>query len=112
MTMPGCAPFTPDLNEPSMLVISLPSSSWVFSPKYQTLPSLSCAYQSSVSSVNTPPTYTVSWTSTQVTPRITLVLWVTKRTLLSLALTYVNVVPGRSGKNGLLIVPTKFDETI
>jgi hypothetical protein len=73
-----CAPSTPPVKVPSRVVGRPPASSIVFSPKYQTLPSLSWANQSSVSSVSSPSVLTVSWTSMQVTPRITLVLWVTK----------------------------------
>jgi hypothetical protein len=49
MMMPGRAPLTPLSNEPA--VSAVPSlNSFVASPKYHTLPSRSCAYQSSVSS--------------------------------------------------------------
>ena len=48
---PGRAPSRPALNEPSRLVTwPWRSSSFVFSPKYQTLPWRSCAYQSLVTS--------------------------------------------------------------
>ena len=40
----------------------------VSSPKYQTLPSESCAYQSSVISLAFPWSYTTSWTTRAVTP--------------------------------------------
>ena len=50
----------------------------VSSPKYQTLPSLSWAYQSSVISTGLPPSLTTSWTTRAVTPSpIFLVLSVT-----------------------------------
>ena len=50
MMMPGRAPLTPPSNEPA--VSTVPSlNSLVASPKYQTLPSRSCAYQSKVSSI-------------------------------------------------------------
>ena len=41
MTIPGLSPLTPAMNVPSMVVIKPSSSSWVFSPKYHTLPSVS-----------------------------------------------------------------------
>ena len=50
--------------------ITMPSSSCLdSSPKYQTFPALSWANQSSVSSVSSPSTLTLSWTSTHFTPR-------------------------------------------
>src|SRR4030095_14766396 len=52
MTIPGLSPLTPAIKVPSMVVIKPSSSSCVFSPKYQTLPPLSWANQSRVSSVS------------------------------------------------------------
>jgi len=55
MMIPGCAPFTPHCHDPSV-VFTLPraSSSAVASPRYQTLPPVSCAYQSLVRSSSLP----------------------------------------------------------
>ena len=54
MTMPAFAPSTPASHEPSF-VTGLPFSySVVSSPRYQTLPCWSWAYQSSVSSTSFP----------------------------------------------------------
>ena len=55
MRMPGCAPSRPVSQDPSRLV-TLPCvfSSAVVSPKYQTFPALSCAYQSVVRSASRP----------------------------------------------------------
>jgi hypothetical protein len=51
MMTPARAPFTPESHEPSRLVtFPLRSSSAVSSPKYQTVPPRSCAYQSVVRS--------------------------------------------------------------
>ena len=74
MKMPGPAPLTPDCQVPAV-VVTLPAAlySAVFSPKYQTLPCLSCAYQSSVFSIGLPCTVVTSRTTVQVTPSITLV---------------------------------------
>src|SRR5262245_16757474 len=52
---------------------------------YQTLPNLSSAKKSKVSSMICPPTEAVSLTTTQSTPRIFLVSWVTAE-LIMLAL--------------------------
>src|SRR4029079_17269588 len=64
MKIPGTAPFTPASHEPSVLV-TLPasSSSAVSSPTYQTLPSRSCVYQSSVRSTSLPFRVSSSWTT-------------------------------------------------
>ena len=57
---------------------ALPSlKSLVSSPKYQTLPSRSWAYQSKVSSLGLPSSVTVSWTTTVSIPMIFLVSRVT-----------------------------------
>ena len=53
MAMPGSAPSTPPSNDPA--VSTVPSlNSLVASPKYQTLPRASCAYQSVVRSSSLP----------------------------------------------------------
>ena len=63
MMIPACAPSTPASNEPD-LVFTLPFSySAVFSPRYQTLPSPSWAYQSSVTSTSSPFSVTTSRTT-------------------------------------------------
>src|SRR5262245_17495387 len=108
MMMPGCALSTPPCQEPSTDTGRPSTSSKVLSPKYQTFPSLSCANQSSVSSVTSPPTDTVSCTSTQVTPRIVFVLCVTANSTCSPPPSEMNVVPGTRGKNGLSMTETKF----
>jgi hypothetical protein len=71
MKMPGFAPFTPACQEPSVLVCSrLRFSSSVASPKYQTFPAMSCAYQSVMFSWSLPPMKPWSWTTVVMTPRI------------------------------------------
>ena len=76
MMMPGRALFTPPSNDP--LVSAVPSSSFlVASPKYQTLPSRSWAYQSNVSSAGLALRLTVSWTTAVLTPMMVLVSRVT-----------------------------------
>ena len=81
MKIPGIAPSTPACHVPSVLVtFPCPSSVAVSSPKYQTLPALSCVYQSIVSSTSLPPSYTRSWITTQGTPSISAVSCVTSNT--------------------------------
>lgn len=56
------------------MVRSRPSSySLVASPRYQTFPSLSWAYQSKVSSTSRPSSVTTSWTTVASMPRMVLV---------------------------------------
>src|SRR5439155_3632755 len=105
MMYPGCAPSMPAVQEPSCVAAG---SCVASSPKYQMLPSSSCAYQSNVSSVRTPDSYTWSRTSTVATPSIVGVLCVTYTmsttgAFLTVPL-YVNRVPGTNGKYGLFIV--------
>ena len=80
MTTPAWAPSTPASNEPAVDT-GLPSSySVVASPRYQTLPASSCAYQSSVTSTGSPCSVTTSWTTRAVIPlamRFTLSVTVT-----------------------------------
>jgi hypothetical protein len=65
MMIPGCAPSTPASNEPAR-VTSLPFSySAVSSPMYQTFPSESWAYQSSV--ISTASLVFVSVTTSRTT---------------------------------------------
>ncbi len=54
MTIPARAPSRPAFHEPAVLTTRPSSYSLVFSPKYQTLPRRSCAYQSKVSSTSSP----------------------------------------------------------
>ncbi len=81
MMTPGSAPSTPASNEPS-LDTTLPFSySAVASPRYQTFPQRSCAYQSSVTSTSSPSSVTTSWTTLAVIPfAIRLVFLVTVTT--------------------------------
>src|SRR5512147_812136 len=80
MKMPPFAPSRPAVNEPSVLItLPLEFSSAVASPRYQTVPDLSWAYQSLVRSVTRPPWMTRSWTTLARTPAISLVLCVTVR---------------------------------
>src|SRR3989344_1684709 len=74
---PGFAPLTPASQDPALLT-TLPSSySAVSSPKYHTFPSLSCAYQSFVSSASSLSIKTLSLTTTTFTPRISFASFVT-----------------------------------
>ena len=54
MISPGSAPSTPASNDPACVTILPSSNSAVSSPRYQTLPSASWAYQSKVSSISSP----------------------------------------------------------
>ena len=76
----------------------------VASPKYQTLPALSGAYQSVVFSRTTPPSYSTSFTTVVVTPWITFFHGVTvvrlRRRLPSSEPRRNDTVPGSSGKYG------------
>ena len=80
ITMPGLAPLTPVSQEPSVLTLPL-SYSLVSSPKYQTAPSRSCAYQSQVSSTTWPFELATSWTTVVVTPAMSFVFDVTVTTM-------------------------------
>src|SRR5262245_57280170 len=101
MMIPGRAPSTPARHEPSRLLSSPFSNSCDSSPKYQTLPSTSCAKKSSVSSVTAPPALTVSCTTMHVTPAIRRVSFVTVTVSVSPPPTYVPVVPGSRGYSGI-----------
>ena len=108
MMMPASAPSTPACHEPSRLS-TLPSSSYVAvsSPRYQTLPSLSAAYQSSVASATEPSGRRTTSRKTVVsTPMIVLVRVVTLTVSRNFSAPSVprSLVtrPGVSGKNGLL----------
>src|SRR5262245_19800897 len=112
MMMPALAPFFPASHEPCV-VISVPwSYVLVSSPKYQTFPCLSCAYQSNVSSITEPSAIlTTSWTTVIGTVRIVFLSRVTSTVLNSSPslrmLWYVKTLPGGSGKYGLVTPPTK-----
>jgi hypothetical protein len=80
MKMPALAPSTPASHEPSVDTTTPSSSSFVSSPKYQTLPAASWANQSNVSSTSSLLTNTWSCTTVVVTPRISLVSLVTENT--------------------------------
>jgi hypothetical protein len=83
MTMPGCAPSTPASQVPWVLVTTPFLYSLESSPKYQTLPASSWAYQSVVFSSSVEFTVTVSDTTMQRTPRMVLVCFVTVTTTCS-----------------------------
>jgi hypothetical protein len=112
MMMPGLAPFTPDFHESLALTKRPCFRSSEFSPMYQTLPSLSCAYQSKVSSTARPCSDTVSRTIVHVMPRIRLCLRSTTESsvcgVLPRTPSMWKPVPGFSGKYGLSIRLTKF----
>ena len=68
MMMPGRAPSTPASKDPWRVVSAPSSNSAVFSPRYQTLPAVSWAYQSTVSSISLPSSVTVSRTTAASMP--------------------------------------------
>jgi hypothetical protein len=72
MTMPGSAPLIPASNDPVVETVD-PPTALVCSPKYQTSPWESWAYQSKVSSLGSPSMLTLSWTTRVVTPMTVLV---------------------------------------
>src|SRR4051812_19320544 len=106
--MPGRAPRSPATQLPSVLLTLPCSYSLVSSPKYQTVPVRSWAYQSSVSSFRAPSSRTVSRTSTHSTPAMVRVRLVTVTTVVStpsfVADRYCQRMPDRNGKNGLSTV--------
>src|SRR6266545_186600 len=110
MMMPAVAPSTPASQEPAVSTWS-PSYSLVCSPKYHTLPSVSSAIQSKVSSSSTPSSQTTSWTTRVVTPSTTRVRAVTVTTLVSVPSavcpTYRHTRPTGAGYHGLSISSTK-----
>src|SRR5215218_5383690 len=114
MMTPGLAPALPASHDPSVLTLPFFLYSLVFSPKYQTLPFLSWAYQSKVFSLSLPCAHTLSSTTTHFTPIICLVEWVTVITSRSVAflvfLRETKVVPGLRGKYLLSIVVVKSEE--
>ena len=68
MMIPGSAPSTPASNDPALVETFPSSNSAVSSPRYQTFPAASCAYQSNVSSMSSPSCVTVSRTTRAVMP--------------------------------------------
>src|SRR4029453_16757274 len=112
MTTPGCAPATPASHDPFVEETLPLSYSAVSSPKYQTFPNRSCAYQSNVSSARSPfAEKTRSCTTVVVTPRMTLLRSVTTTTLRSRSPSDTPsntvLVPGMNGMYGLSITTTK-----
>ena len=105
--MPRRAPSTPSSNDPAVDT-GLPSSySVVRSPRYQTLPLRSCAYQSNVSSTSTPSSVTVSRTTRPTMPEATRFVRRVTRTTTRISRPSASVsrytwrAPGRSGRYGL-----------
>ncbi len=94
--------------EPSVLTTWPFSISFESSPRYQTFPAASCAYQSYVSSISSPSRYTRSRTTVAVTP-LTIFVSPTETSTRdrsvpsSVSPAYWNVVPGTSGKMRLSI---------
>src|SRR6478672_10410616 len=79
----------------------------VASPKYQTFPPRSCAYQSLVSSASFPSAKTLSATTTVETPMTVRRSDVTTTLVCSPALLNSNDVPGFNGQYGLSTTSTK-----
>ncbi len=106
MMMPASAPSTPASQEPDGSH-SPPGSSYSHesSPRYQTFPHSSWAYQSRVSSIRSPSRETSSRTTVASMPRIVRVSPVTVSTVRSrpssVSASYVQMVPGIRGKWGL-----------
>src|SRR5215210_156188 len=103
MIIPATAPLTPACHEPSLLTTSpLLLYTAVRSPKYQTLPELSGAYQSVVFSWSIPSAYSTSLTTVVLTPRITFVevviLVLFRRRSPSSEPRRIDTVPACSGK--------------
>src|SRR5882762_5144715 len=114
--MPGLALSTPASHVPAVLVTTPFAYSAVSSPKYQTLPPRSCAYQSTVFSFRVWLTVTTSRTTTQGTPMIVLRSWVTVTSTRwgwpSFVPVYTHLVPGFHGRYALLIRALNRDGTI
>src|SRR5262249_47715795 len=77
MTMPGSASRTPACQDPDLSTLPPGRYAAVSSPRYHTLPCLSCAYQSVVFSSNRPLCFATSVTVTAGMPSITLIRDVT-----------------------------------
>ena len=71
MTIPGSASWTPASQEPEVSTLPLGRYAAVVSPRYQTLPSSSCAYQSEVFSSSCPSCVATSVTTRAVMPSAT-----------------------------------------
>src|SRR5262245_38314215 len=113
MMMPGSAPSTPASQAPFLLATWPLTYSAVSSPKYQTFPSESCAYQSSVSSIRSPlGVRTSSCTTTQSTPITVLVSDVTVTVIFSPGASYFQTAPTGKGHSGLSITLVKFAGSI
>src|SRR4051794_18214229 len=114
MAIPADAPSTPACQDPDVSTLP-PSYSLVSSPKYQTLPDRSCAYQSSVSSSSVPSSLTTSCTTVVVTPSTIRVAGVTVTTVRSVpsAVRPVNrhTVPTFHGIHGLSMTRTNLPGT-
>src|ERR1700716_1173338 len=106
MMTPGSAPSTPASQVPAVLDTTPLVYSLVSSPKYQTLPAVSWAYQSDVRSSSAPDT--MSRTTIVRTPRMSLVSLVTVSSIRSGSPSrlpsYTITVPGTSGKYLLVIL--------
>ena len=95
------------------MLVTLPAASYSFvsSPMYQTLPCLSCAYQSNVASMTLPRVVSRSRITLAVTPMICLVwpvtVYVSTVGSPSLTPTDTHERPFTSGNQGLSIVGTK-----
>ena len=108
ITMPGRAPSTPASQDPSVLTTSPSSYSAVSSPRYQTLPSASWAYQSWVSSlqlaVDEGPVPDHRRPATPKTSRRSSSTSTSMRSSSpSTSPSYTHRVPGSSGRYGLSI---------
>src|SRR5262245_1447794 len=115
MITPGWAPSTPASHDPSVDTTFPFSYSFVSSPRYQTFPQASWAYQSSVISTGSPSSETASWTTRAVTPfAIRFVRRVTVTTTRCLAPAasvsrYTHRLPGGMGHQGLSILVVNDD---
>src|SRR5262245_49373468 len=105
MMIPDRAPFTPASQEPEVSGVPSAAYATVSSPRYHTLPRVSCAYQSVVRSSTLPSCSATSVITVAVTPSITFVWSVTvtvsRRGWPSFRTRYTIVRPTGSGKYGL-----------
>src|SRR3712207_6787876 len=106
MTTPAWAPSTPASQEPSVDATLPFAYSRVLSPRYQTFPARSWAYQSYVFSTSAPPWVTTSWTTLALTPATRFVRCVTvTSTRFSVpsgsVSRYTHLLPGAIGQYGL-----------
>src|SRR5947207_15869515 len=111
MTMPGMAPPTPACHEPEVSIVPS-SNAAVRSPRYQTLPARSWAYQSSVLSSTVPLWVATSLTTVALTPRIVFVrsstLTTSRWVWPSLTPLYTHTDPGFQGRYWLVMWRTKW----